>query len=293
MKIDRVIQQNKIKKYALTVCIAVGLTACGGGGDSSGGLSKVKDSDGDGFHDAIDPAPHDASNPGDFSSPEKILANPAIKVALNAAKKHGVTIRTYLGHNPPNLSGYYVTPAGGRVLATQTGKTIGRRLVAGESRVRTKAERYEEAAVYHSRGKGIAFSYTKGSFLRGEGNNFTTYSPYKQTCTLNGSNYSIYGVTIDSATANLEGGTISGGNSLVVNLAFSGKLTRACEAITVGGSRSKWNLNHLVSSTKIEDASDLNYMCVDDNKAYIPEETWENSDKQSCKCTTEYKVECE
>ena len=77
---------NKIIKYLLAPIVTVGLTACGSSGGSSSNISSVKDSDSDGFYDAIDPAPNDASNPGDFSSPEKILANPAIKVALQEAK---------------------------------------------------------------------------------------------------------------------------------------------------------------------------------------------------------------
>jgi hypothetical protein len=268
------------------------MTACGGGGGSSSDMSSVTDSDGDGFYDAIDPAPNDASNPGDFSSPEKILANPSIQVALQAARDHGMELRADLGHNPPDLTGYYSTSLGGRTVATESGISIGNTYVASESRVRTEGERYEKALVGYYSGKSISFSYNQGSFLRGEGNYFTIYSPYKETCTEIGANYVTYGVRVESAVRDPQSGTLSSRSYSLIRLTSSGTLTPACDTRLAGDAKSKWTVGYGASSTKIDDASDLNYMCVDDNKAYIPNETWTNSDKQSCRCTTNYEVSC-
>ena len=176
-------------------------------------------------------------------------------------------------------------------MITETGKDIGRRFVAQEKRIQTEGKKYESASVYYDE-EPIAFDYTKGSFLRGEGNQFTIYSPFKSTCTEEGSNYSTYGIWITSATRNPETGTLSNSNDSLVHLAFSGTLTAVCDARKIGGGKNKWSVIRFPSTTKIDDASDLNYMCVDDNKAYIPNETWTNSDKESCKCTTDYEVEC-
>ena len=283
---------QKISNILLATTLLFAMTACGGGGSSSN-MSSVKDSDGDGFYDAIDPAPNDATNPGDFSSPEKILDNPKVKVALQAAKNHGMTIRTDLGHNPPDLSAYYSASVGGGIVATESGRDAGSMLTGSESRVRTNGEHYEKASVYYDFIEAVAFSYTKGSFLRGEENHFTIYSPEKTTCTEAGSNYSIYSVYIESAVRDPQSGILSERKYTSINLTSSGTLTSACDNRLSGGGKNKWTIGYIEPSSKINDVTDLEYMCVDDNKAYIPNETWKNSDKQSCKCTTDYEVECE
>ena len=292
MKTD--IKQTTLKNYFLATLLAVSLTACGGDvGGSSDGLSKVKDSDGDGFYDAIDPAPHDASNPGDFSTPEKILENPKVKTALEAAKKHGVPIRADLGHNPPNLTGYYRQDSGeGRSVATSTGIDAGRLVTGYESRIRTKGERFERASVYFDY-EALGYVYTKGSILRGEGSNFSIYEPYKLVCTENDSNYVSYGINIRSATQDKKSGNFSAGNKIRVRLASSGTLTSACDERLTGRARAKWIVYKEAPSHKITDVEDFEYMCVDGDKAYIPGEKWKNKEKKSCKCTTDYDVECE
>jgi len=293
MKTD--IKQTTLKNYFLATLLAVGLTACGGGGGgSSDGLSKVKDSDGDGFYDAIDPAPHDASNPGDFSTPEKILENPKVKTALEAAKKHGVPVRADLGHNPPTLTGYYKQRvAEGRIVATSTGMDAGHLLAGLESRVSTKGERFESASVQSDYFEALAYTYVKGSILRGEGSNFSTYEPYKLVCTENGSNYATYGIKVRSATQDKESGNLSAANMISVGLASSGTLTSACDERLAGSARAKWVVSKEAPSQKITDVEDFEYMCVDGDKAYIPGEKWKNKEKKSCKCTTDYDVECE
>ena len=258
----------KLKKqtinYLLASTMAFAMTACGGG--SGGGTS---------------------------SSPEKMLENPLVKEALQAAKDHGVSIRTDLGHNPPNLTGYYKNYVGGRIVVTESSKSVGNNYVASEKRVETKGERYNEVEVSYANGEAIFYSSAKGSFLRGDGNHFTIYSTYKDTCTETGSNYTRSGIRIESAVRDPQNGAISDRNYVLVLLSFSGELTDACDERIAGGGKNKWTVGRLPSLNKMEHASDLNYMCVDDNEAYIPTETWRNSDGQSCSCTTDYKVSCQ
>ena len=79
--------KQKIISYLASSIIILGLTSCGnnsGNSESSSSscLNRIIDSDGDGFHDAIDPAPNDVNTPADLSSPEKILAHPKVKKPL-------------------------------------------------------------------------------------------------------------------------------------------------------------------------------------------------------------------
>jgi hypothetical protein len=279
---------NKTIQLLLAATAVWGLSACGGGGSSS---SSVTDSDGDGFYDAIDPAPHDASNPGDFSSPEKILANPLMQTALLAAQSHGVAIRADLGHTPPNLTGYYRQDAGtGRVVATSTGIDAGHTIVGSESRVSTQGESYESASVFFTGGSPISFDFTKGAMLRGEGSNFTTYTPYKSTCTEGGANYATYGIEVSSATQD-GAGWISQANVARITLTSTGTLTPACDVRLMGDAGVTWAVYIKASERKIIDVTDLAYMCVDGGNAYAPTESWK-SDGKSCSCTTDYTVEC-
>ena len=86
----------------LASTIVLAMTACGGGGSSK----------------------------GTTTSPEEILEKPLVKEALQAAKEHGVTVRTDLGHNPPDLTGYYRNGIGGGAVATESGRSVGNNYVA-------------------------------------------------------------------------------------------------------------------------------------------------------------------
>jgi len=248
----------------LASTMVLAMTACGGGGSSK----------------------------GTSTSPEEILEKPLVKEALKAAKEHGVDVRTDLGHNPPDLTGYYRNYVGGIAVATESGRDIGRNYVPSEKRVETKGESYDEVEVAHDNFEPIFYSSSKGAMLRGDGNHFTIYSEYKKTCTEAGSNFTRFGITIESATRDPQSGAIVDRNYVRVVSNTSGTLTSACDERIVGGGKNKWTVGRLPSLNKVAHASDLNYMCVDDNKAYIPKETWKNSDGQSCKCTTDYEVEC-
>jgi len=55
---------------------------------------------------------------------------------------------------------------------------------------------------------------------------------------------------------------------------------------------SRWGVHRVGSRKKITDLDEMENMCVDENKAYAPKETWVNKDKESCKCSMDIKIEC-
>jgi len=279
----------KLKKQTINLLLlstlTLAITACGGGGSNSSSdcNPKLVDSDGDGFYDAIDIAPNDASIPGDFSTPEKILSNPEVKKVLKIAKENGVNIRTELGNNPPNLTGYYRMESGGDavVAATPTDGIYSYHLnnyFGAESRVCSTKERYEFLGSSFSTGGSKKGTYSiKNAMLRGDKNYYTYYRPYKSSC---GGDVS-YKIHISSAKLDLNGNIV---DEKFMTVKVYGKMTRDC--------RNNWVAGYLENSNKVTDLDELEYMCVDGDKAYVPSETWTNSDKESCRCTADVEIEC-
>ena len=74
----------------------------------------------------------------------------------------------------------------------------------------------------------------------------------------------------------------------------AGELTTVCadrlngEIEFVGG----WGVAEVGLVSRVE-PSDLVYMCVDEDFAYVPTETWTDSDGQACQCTTDYEISCQ
>ena len=273
--------KKQTMNYMILGLSALAMTACGGGGSSSSCLSNVTDSDGDGFYDEIDSAPNDASIPGDFSTPEKILANPEVKRVLKLAKDNGVNVRTELGNNPPNLTGYYRKEDGeGRRVITDKG-LIGIPLFGDESRVCTANNRYESAISMFGLSYGsVGATTTKNNMLRGNKNSYTIYQPIKPyVC----GNTKIFSMLIISGKINSNGDRVD--EEVIRSTVYP-----SAETLTPDCNR--WSVSHRDTSNKINDLDDLEYMCVDGNKAYTPEETWKNSDKESCKCTEDIEIEC-
>jgi len=266
--------------YILLTATLFTMLGCGGGsgGGSSSCLSGVKDSDGDGFHDAIDIAPNDASIPGDFSTPEKILANEKVKYMLKKGKENDVKVHTYLEHNPPNLTGYYKSEEGG-----YAGSIINDNFVlpfvylASEKRVCSTKERYDE--YFSFAGKNTSLYSRKYAMLRGNKKEYTIYSPYLGICQNNRKKH-YNGVNIYSAKLNSEGDLIK-----------SSEITVAL--YTGSNCKGSFVVSHYSDAKKVTDLDELEYMCVDGDKAYIPKETWKNKAKESCKCTANIEIECE
>ena len=265
--------------YITTVLFA--MTACGGGSTSNGSCSSfdIQDSDGDGFDDRTDSAPNDASIPGDFSTPEKILANAEVQRILNLAKAKGLNVPTNLGKNPPNLTGYYR-----REYATSTEVNVYGTSSVGyagsEKRVCTTNKGYQEVLnQFTSAFRTISPHDFKVTMFRGDKKNYTLYAPTTETC---GNGEMVYGVLIRSGSVNANGDRIDE-KEIYIPFYKIGHPSAQCFP---------WEGNSLNNSNKINDLDELEHMCVDGNKAYIPTETWTNKDKESCKCTANIETVC-
>ena len=280
--------KKQIINYIMIGLSVLAMTACGGSGSEGGSnscLSGVNDSDGDGFHDGIDFAPNDASIPGDYSTQEKILSNPEVKKALKKAKEnHDLNIRTELGSNPPNLTGYYRMESGGgrSIIFGQGHIENGASYYGSENKVCTSKEHFESFVSNFTPAIGYAGTYVqKNAMLRGSKKNFTYYEPFIQTC---GSKTKTYAIRIFSASLNADGNIVDE-RGISVNVYRTGSPSRLCE-VGVGG------VAYYDSRNKITNLDELEYMCVDGKNAYTPGETWKNKDKESCRCTKDIEIEC-
>jgi len=279
MKLDK-----RTINYMLLATTIFTILGCGGGssGGSSSCLSGVKDSDGDGFYDAIDIAPSDASVPGDFSTPEKILANEKVKYMLKKAKENDVNVHTYLEHNPPNFTGYYRSEEGGHAGSIVNGHYVRPFIYYGtERRICTVKDYYEEYGSPFSLSRGAISPYTrKHAMIRGSNSHFTSYEPRINSCSRSNGKH-LNAIDISSAKLDNDGGIVD------------------IKTITVtvykdpGCNDDRSVVSKYPDNKKINDLSDLEYMCVDGDKAYIPTETWKNKAKESCKCTADIEIECE
>jgi hypothetical protein len=264
--------------------------------DGQGDACDIDD-DGDGFNDNADPKPLDSTIPGDFSTPEVILKNPLISQALKGAETQNVVIRTEMGAHPPNLTGYYSEADGHGVLiaTSNNGKGVGARLVGSETRFNIRPDNFiDRATVDFTDSTPVSYRIGTGSIIRGEDNQYTIYSRGKHTCTEAGSDFDLYYVTITSGEYDESTGNSINNTMLWVTIDTVGELTTACANRIAGDNEypGEWAVFSYDFSKRSEPA-ELLYMCVDNNKAYVPTETWERSDGSSCSCTEDYQVSCQ
>ncbi len=188
------------------------------------------DDDNDGFPDGDDPAPKDATMPGDFSTPEAIIQDARVKAALAGAKAGGLEIPTHLERETGNVSGYYVLADGtGSFVATGDNTNVGNRVVGNETRFDDAGNGLVDAVnVFFTAGAPISYSFSKGQLLRGTSTAVSLYSRTKSVCTEGGSNYTMYFIGITSATIDTTTGDWTNNESVGVNVGTVGTLTTAC-----------------------------------------------------------------
>jgi len=263
--------------------LTLAITACGGGGGGSSSNAcniNFVDSDGDGFKDYMDYAPNDASKPLDFSTLEKIVANPKVKAVLEVAKNNGVAIRIEKGTNPPNLTGYWKNGVQGYVVDSYGGIDNGKFIYATEKRVCTEKGLYEMRSVeFVDSVSDRKYNGISAAKIRGEGNRFTMYYPFLHSCSDGTNAYTMY---IMSGKVNADGDIVDK-QSVEVEVAYQGSTNCGI----------KWKVRKYDTEKKVTDLSELEHMCVDGDKAYIPSETWTNSKGESCRCSTDHEAVCQ
>jgi Thrombospondin type 3 repeat len=244
------------------------------------------DDDNDGFVDKSDPAPLDPTLPADFSTPESIIAHPAVKKALDAAAAAGAPVKTNTGKKPPNIEGYYASPdPAGTFLATGDGRDVGTLAAPEEVHiVNVGAGLVDTHWVEYGGGAEASGASALGELLRGEGNEFSLYQVQAGRCTTAGADYSTWGVFI--LTGHVDAN--SGWKDLVgftVTIMVDGTATEECTSPYAGNSAllGGWAVYQIPSEPKVE-VSQLKHMCVDGADAYVPNQTWP-SGSTTCTCS--------
>lgn len=253
-----------------------------------------RDDDGDGFDDDIDPDPFDPLVPGDYSTPEAILGDPLIQTVLQAAEEAGHPLTTSLATAPPNVAGYYREAIGSATYkASGDGTSVGERSAGGEYRWETTGLLFSAAATFFSEAGPLGnYVHSTNQLLRGEGDGFTIYSRFKVVCTASGKAYATYRIGVWSGRVEPDTGDLVENLSASVTVAAE-EGSAACTNIAgnaeiVGG----WNVRAVPRMVRSSPES-MQYMCVDEQAAYVPEETWVRANGETCSCSGGLAVKCE
>lgn len=250
------------------------------------------DDDGDGFDDDSDPAPQDPEIPGDFSTPEAILRNPTVQMALRAAEEAGYPIEANTAMMPPDLTGYY-HETGARYAASGNGANVGGVSELGEYRVGVRRAAagavVDLAAIF----PGL-YGASAGHLLRGEGDRFTIYSRGKATCIRAGSDYTTYRIGIGSGRIESATGDWVDDVSVSVTIAVEGERTASCVNTLAGNVEDVGGWNVRVASRRVRtDAKSLKYTwCRAEGSAYVPGEIWTSTGGETCECSKAAEVVC-
>jgi hypothetical protein len=254
------------------------------------------DDDGDGFLDADDPLPLDAAVPGNFSTPESILADHRVRAALEAAAAKGFPLGMSTARTPPDISGYWLIPDGqGEFVATGDGRGIGVKRVGTELRRRVDAELVSQVVgVSFSGSNETSYTIGVGNIVRGEGSSFTEYSRYKIVCNESGSDFAMFGVGLLSGSVEQTTGNLFDVRLLTVTVATAGMLTNACATRFSGDTEqvAGWSLA-AIPVVERRTVAQLEHLCVDGENAYAPTESWTSADGKRCSCGTDYEKVCE
>ncbi len=281
------ITNKKLLKYVLNTLAIITLTACGGdSGSKSNSDCKIptEDKDKDGFPDVFDYAPDVPLENGKFSNLENVVNAEGVKRILKIAKERGVTVNLQLGNNPPKLKGIYKTETGGNVVYARNspdGRTTGAAIIESEDKYCTTKG--------HSRrltSNPYGFQNFDG-ILKGDGKYFSLYhlgiAPSSADCM-------VYEVDVENGKVN-SNGDITNFKTIIAPLGYDEKTPGACDRYK--GAKRTEEVYTTRDLKKVTDVDDLEYMCVDEGKAYAQTETWKNKAKESCKCTANIEIECE
>ncbi len=263
-------------------------------GDGLGNVCDADD-DNDGFGDTDDPEPLNIDVPGDFSTPEKVLADPRVMDALAGLSEAGYDMNPHSETDPPDVSGYRRKPSGdGEFVANSGGGGVGQMIVGSESRAELDENGLLNSYdVSFSGTTPTGYSIQRGQIVRGTGNAFTIYKTSRSVCTESGSDFVNYSLGI--VTGALEETTSDWVDvlRLSVTIGTSGELTSACASrlnglVEVEG---EWTASAIPRYETVE-PTELDFLCVEGNAGYVPTEEWSGADGSACTCTTEYAVEC-
>jgi hypothetical protein len=251
------------------------------------------DDDNDGFRDPLDPAPLDATRPGDFSTPEKILTDSRVKRALDAIQAKGIAFPTHMELSPPDVSGLYTEATNSyKFVATGNNQNVGSvSPVGSEFRVTLSGSNLvDNAGLLFSGNSRFSYASSKGSLLRGAGSSFTTYSYGKETCEAGTAPYSEYGIVIASAVQQANGDWQSV-MRLHVTVATEGTYTTPCNLGGDSEFEGGWQLNSNPLAKKIS-VADLRFMCKGKASAYVAKESWTEADGAMCSCSDMFETTC-
>jgi hypothetical protein len=262
---------------------ASGGTASGGtasGGASEGGASSAA-GDGRALPDAV----------------REILNDPAVKSALKEARDQGVEIVTHTEDEAPDLTGYYsYALRAGKWIASGNGANIGSATTAAELRVDLKTEGSVDTAMVSSFDGVLPASYAieEGYLLRGAAREVTLYGRRRSKCNLSGSSYAVSQAYIWTGTLADGTGDWLEQRQFTVTTATEGELTSVCAEALVGNIEivGGWAAVAIPVATKVR-AQDLEMMCVDEGRGYVPTEMWTRTDGSACECLTDFSISCE
>lgn len=252
------------------------------------------DDDGDGFRDADDPAPLDASIPGDFSTVESLLSSPLVKAALDALDLTSFGLRRDLDTMPPDITGYYASPQGGSTEQSSNRSDLGRARARRETRYDLEPDTLviDSADVYAPSGSPSSYGIGIGNLFRGVGARFTIYARELFVCTAGGANFTGARISITSGEVGSDGSLVDLRN-LLVTVHTEGALNNACRNLQAGDLESSggWVANRLPDALRVAPTA-LELMCIDQDAGYVPTESWTRTGGAHCNCRESYQVTC-
>jgi hypothetical protein len=190
---------------------------------------------------------------------------------------------------PPGIAGYYVQPTA-KFIATGKGLDVDAASTGTEYRFSEAGPGLINIALVTFSGtKRFSHAVYTGSFLRGEGNKFTTYSTGRSDCT--SAPYSIFTLSINTGSIDPNSGDILELKSMYITIATRGTYTTACnyggDTEVTGG----WQVLASAKTTRVA-YSLLAHMCLGALNAYVPGEQWTESDGTPCACDVDFKTTC-